>query len=170
MARAIIRAGRADSSAQGEVMKMLKIAIVVAAIALVAGIIGCVVHTQSGGTSSEEPDKAAEPAPVEQGTPPAIEHPAAGGGEPTPAAPAGGACSSDADCVPAECCHPKTCTAKENAPDCKEMMCTLDCRAGTMDCGWGKCICKDGQCAAEINPPPKPPIMSDPKIGKPIPE
>jgi hypothetical protein len=75
---------------------------------------------------------------------------------------AGGACTTDADCVPAECCHPKTCTHKDSAPDCHDMMCTLDCRGGTMDCGGGRCLCRDGKCAAEILPPKQPKILSDP--------
>ncbi|MFO8073585.1 MAG: hypothetical protein R6V85_17130, partial [Polyangia bacterium] len=40
------------------------------------------------------------------------------------------ACETDADCVPGECCHPETCVAAANAPDCTEMMCTMDCRGG----------------------------------------
>jgi hypothetical protein len=64
--------------------------------------------------------------------------------------------------VPAECCHPKTCTHKDAAPDCRDMMCTMDCRGGTMDCGGGRCLCRDGGCTAEILPPKKPKILSDP--------
>ncbi len=72
------------------------------------------------------------------------------------------ACETDADCVPGECCHPKTCVAATNAPDCTDMMCTMDCRGGTMDCGWGNCICREGKCAARIKPPPEPKIKGDP--------
>jgi hypothetical protein len=150
-------------------MKALKLIALVAAIAGVLWYIGCVTVNQGGGASTEEPtEKPTDDVEV----PPAKDM--GGGaqdGDKVAAAEAGGPCTTDADCVPAECCHAKTCTSKDNAPDCSDMMCTLDCRAGTMDCGWGKCICKDGQCAAEINPPPKPPIKADPKMGvKPLPE
>lgn len=62
------------------------------------------------------------------------------------------ACKTDADCVPAECCHPKTCVAKGSAPNCSDMMCTKECRGGTMDCGGG-CFCQQGQCAARLGRP-----------------
>jgi len=80
-----------------------------------------------------------------------------------PAAGAGGAaCSADADCVPAECCHPRTCVHRDSAPDCRDMMCTMDCQPGTMDCGGGRCLCRGGKCEAEIFPPKEPRILSDP--------
>ena len=59
------------------------------------------------------------------------------------------ACTSDADCVPAGCCHADTCVAASDAPECKDVMCTADCRAGTLDCGGG-CLCQEGRCAARI--------------------
>ncbi len=62
-------------------------------------------------------------------------------------------CNNDADCVPAQCCHPRTCVSKDHAPDCAGAMCTLDCRGGTMDCGGGGCVCVDGQCSVKMNPP-----------------
>jgi len=65
------------------------------------------------------------------------------------------ACEADEDCVPAECCHPRTCVARANAPDCEGSMCTMDCRARTMDCGAGSCVCHEGRCAAKMNPPRK---------------
>lgn len=58
-------------------------------------------------------------------------------------------CSADSDCVPAQCCHPTSCTAKHNAPDCKGIFCTEDCQSGTLDCGQGKCICDYGFCAVK---------------------
>lgn len=72
-------------------------------------------------------------------------------------------CDTDADCVKNACCHATACVNKEFTPQCDGVMCTLDCRGGTMDCGWGKCLCVDGKCTAEIKPPPKPPIKGDPK-------
>ena len=65
----------------------------------------------------------------------------------------GKACTVDADCVPAECCHPTSCVAANQAPDCADVICTLECRPNTMDCGQGHCACQDGQCAAIIDAP-----------------
>lgn len=58
-------------------------------------------------------------------------------------------CKTDADCVPASCCHAASCTSKAHAPQCQQVMCTADCRGGTMDCGGG-CLCQDGKCAARM--------------------
>ena len=58
------------------------------------------------------------------------------------------ACSADADCVPAQCCHPSTCVPASQAPDCADTMCTQECRPDTMDCGQGHCGCQDGACTA----------------------
>ena len=56
-------------------------------------------------------------------------------------------CAADADCVPATCCHPSACIHKDNAPkNCGEMMCTAECKDGTMDCGKGSCGCNAGAC------------------------
>lgn len=63
------------------------------------------------------------------------------------------ACETDADCVPAECCHPGACVAAANAPSCDDMMCTQECRYGTLDCG-GSCLCHDGHCAARLSEMP----------------
>ncbi|PRQ01147.1 hypothetical protein ENSA7_57520 [Enhygromyxa salina] len=59
------------------------------------------------------------------------------------------ACQSDADCVASSCCHPTTCVALVDAPDCSASTCTMDCRAGTMDCNGG-CVCQAGRCAAQL--------------------
>jgi hypothetical protein len=59
-------------------------------------------------------------------------------------------CTTDADCVPQECCHPSTCGAPSSKPDCSATMCTLECKSGTMDC-FGGCLCgEDKKCAAKI--------------------
>ena len=55
-------------------------------------------------------------------------------------------CSSDSDCVPAQCCHPTGCVLKDAAPDCKGIMCTAECKPGTLDCGQGSCKCVDKKC------------------------
>ena len=63
------------------------------------------------------------------------------------------ACEPDDDCVPAECCHAAACVAAANAPDCTDVMCTMDCQYGTLDCG-GRCLCHEGRCAARLSEPP----------------
>lgn len=62
-------------------------------------------------------------------------------------------CSSDADCVPAQCCHPTSCVVASAAPNCADMSCTEECRGGTMDCGQGHCACQEGSCVAVIDEP-----------------
>ena len=67
------------------------------------------------------------------------------------------ACAVDADCVPATCCHPTACVPKAQAPDCREMMCTADCRPGTIDCVENGCGCEQGRCIARIPAAADPP-------------
>ena len=57
-------------------------------------------------------------------------------------------CEVDSDCVKATCCHADSCVVKENAPDCSNVFCTLECKSGTMDCGQGSCKCVNGKCKA----------------------
>jgi hypothetical protein len=61
-----------------------------------------------------------------------------------------GSCSRDEDCVAASCCHPSACVPRASAPDCKDVLCTMECRPETLDCG-GRCLCQNGQCAAVLN-------------------
>jgi hypothetical protein len=63
------------------------------------------------------------------------------------------ACTTDADCVPAGCCHAAACVAQANAPTCADVMCTTECRYGTLDCG-GRCLCLEGRCAARLSQAP----------------
>lgn len=56
-------------------------------------------------------------------------------------------CETDADCFPSECCHPDSCVNVE--PDCERVMCTEECRGGTMDCGCGSCACINGECRVD---------------------
>ncbi len=60
-------------------------------------------------------------------------------------------CKEDKDCVPAQCCHPVSCINKRFAPNCKGIMCTMECRAGTMDCGYGRCVCNKNRCEVKWN-------------------
>jgi len=56
-------------------------------------------------------------------------------------------CTADSNCVPAECCHPTTCINSESKGVCN-LMCTMECRPGTLDCGQGSCKCIAGNCEA----------------------
>ena len=60
-------------------------------------------------------------------------------------------CQCTTECVPAECCHPSTCTTKENAPDCEGIYCSMNCEPNTLDCGQGACKCVKGECSAVFN-------------------
>ncbi len=62
-------------------------------------------------------------------------------------------CEIAEDCVPAQCCHPTECVHISLAPDCTDVVCTLECRPGTMDCGQGYCDCINGNCEAIIESP-----------------
>jgi len=59
-------------------------------------------------------------------------------------------CTSNADCVPAECCHQSSCIHKDFAPDCSDVMCTMECAPGTLDCNQGTCMCIGGICEAVL--------------------
>jgi hypothetical protein len=65
---------------------------------------------------------------------------------------AAGECAVDADCVRASCCHPTSCVPVAQKPDCADVACTMECKAGTMDCG-GRCACEAGSCKAIIAQP-----------------
>ena len=59
-------------------------------------------------------------------------------------------CTVDKDCVPASCCHPSDAVARENAPDCRGVLCTADCQSGTLDCNQGEIKCIKNKCAAVL--------------------
>ncbi|MBW2966258.1 hypothetical protein KY342_04095 [Candidatus Woesearchaeota archaeon] len=59
-------------------------------------------------------------------------------------------CITNADCVAATCCHASECVAKTEAPNCKEVFCSMECRPYTMDCGQGYCACENKKCVAKI--------------------
>jgi len=61
-------------------------------------------------------------------------------------------CSSNSDCVPADCCHATSCVPAGQAPDCSGVACTMDCRPGTMDC-YGGCECQSSKCVARLSEP-----------------
>lgn len=58
-------------------------------------------------------------------------------------------CNADSDCVPDTCCHAKGCVTSNMAPNCRGIMCTLNCEPETLDCG-GSCKCVDNRCSAEL--------------------
>ena len=52
------------------------------------------------------------------------------------------ACDKDEDCAPVAQCHPDRCAKVENAGTMPgDMMCTMECRPGTVDCGFNHCGC-----------------------------
>jgi hypothetical protein len=60
-------------------------------------------------------------------------------------------CSVNADCVPASCCHPTSCTTKAKASNCSRSLCTQVCAQGSLDCGQGSCECLNNKCEAILN-------------------
>ena len=54
-------------------------------------------------------------------------------------------CTTDADCVPAQCCHPTSCVSHAAKSVCN-VMCTMSCE-GSLDCGAGSCGCTNGRCS-----------------------
>ena len=65
---------------------------------------------------------------------------------PAPSSSAPTTCASDRDCVPAECCHAKTCSTTK--PRCDGVVCSMSIEPGTLDVG--RCVCRAGACVAEI--------------------
>jgi len=58
-------------------------------------------------------------------------------------------CTVDSDCVPEQCCHATSCIPQEKKEVCN-VMCTMECRGGTLDCG-GSCACENSKCVAHLN-------------------
>lgn len=57
-------------------------------------------------------------------------------------------CSTDADCVPAACCHATDVVNRAYAPDCSQQFCTAVCQPGTLDCSQGEIKCLKHTCMA----------------------
>ena len=55
-------------------------------------------------------------------------------------------CKVDADCVKEQCCHPTGAVNVLNAPDCRDVSCTQECRPNTLDCGGGTIQCVGERC------------------------
>lgn len=60
-------------------------------------------------------------------------------------------CETNSNCIPLECCHPKSCVSKMEKPDCSGISCTLNCEPKTLDCGQGSCKCIENKCKAVFN-------------------
>lgn len=56
-------------------------------------------------------------------------------------------CSSNKDCVPKDCCHSSECVNIKYKPNCKGIVCTMECRT-ILDCGMGYCACVNNKCIA----------------------
>jgi hypothetical protein len=69
--------------------------------------------------------------------------------------PDGAECARDEDCAPTACCHAVACAPVAQRPACEGVMCSMDCRPGTIDCGGG-CLCQAGRCGARLAPGPVP--------------
>jgi len=89
-----------------------------------------------------------------------------GNGTPTPTpipttpVPANRTCTVDADCVPAQCCHPTGCINASYREGVCTQLCTAVCE-GPIDCGAGHCGCVDGVCSVipgTIPPTTAPPV------------
>jgi hypothetical protein len=67
------------------------------------------------------------------------------------------ACTTDADCAPVGTCHPAGCVAAAKSGT-NDLMCTMECRAGTTDCGYNHCGCAaapSGKKTCALLPGPK---------------
>ena len=53
---------------------------------------------------------------------------------------------TDADCVPATCCHATAAVPKNLAPECENNICTQECVPNTLDCGQGEIRCLENNC------------------------
>lgn len=50
-------------------------------------------------------------------------------------------------CVPDSCCHPSSCIlSNESSSNCSDVLCTAECREGTLDCGAGHCAFVNNSC------------------------
>jgi hypothetical protein len=54
------------------------------------------------------------------------------------------------NCVPATCCHPDECVLAEQAPNCKNTICSMVC-SGPLDCNAGHCEFINNKCTVIPN-------------------
>ncbi len=76
----------------------------------------------------------------------------------------GGACATDADCIPSSCCQPKSCINKQRAPRCDRVGCPAV--VGPMDHPGAGCACREGRCGALL-PAAKRPAPPAATVAKP---
>lgn len=55
-------------------------------------------------------------------------------------------CTADNQCAPAGCCHAADAVNEKYAPSCNGILCTMECRPGTIDCGQGSLKCINNEC------------------------
>lgn len=118
--------------------------------------IGCKQKETASASPQTEPGS---PGDEPVASPPSSEQPPTeppSGGQEPPIVVSDAPCETDADCVPAQCCHAAACTNTAQAPSCDEVECTEECRFGTLDCG-GACSCQEGKCAARLSVAPETP-------------
>ena len=102
---------------------MNKTVIVFPVICIVALLLaGCTAPSMDGATTTTSPTTAVTTVPVDNQT-----------------------CTSDTDCVPAQCCHPTSCVNSASIHVCN-LLCTASCE-GPLDCGAGSCGCVNGRCS-----------------------
>jgi hypothetical protein len=104
-------------------MDKILLAFTATCIALVL-LAGCTATSPSpgGGTTTTIPTSVATPAPADNQT-----------------------CTTEDDCVPAQCCHPTSCVNQASIHVCN-FLCTASCE-GPLDCGAGSCGCNNGKCS-----------------------
>lgn len=116
--------------------------------------LACLLFVACTSSTGERPEPAPRPAPEAPAGPSAspVSSGSAAPGKPGGAGP-GATCATDADCAPAECCHASSCGSAAQKPDCRAVLCSMECRPNTFDCGGGGCLCRGGRCQADLHEP-----------------
>ena len=55
-------------------------------------------------------------------------------------------CNADIECIPASCCHARSCVSVSEKPVCSGIRCTQSCEPDTLDCGQARCGCVQNKC------------------------
>lgn len=60
-------------------------------------------------------------------------------------------CTKDEDCAPVAMCHSDRCVSATHAGSMPaDVMCTMECRGGTVDCGFNHCACVTSSAARRV--------------------